>query len=58
MDEVGALVASFLVRPMLVDKVREAQYNDPSIVRLIERAMNRDAVNFFGKKRWVVVVQK
>ena len=30
-DEVGVLVASFHVRPVLVDKVREAQYNDPSI---------------------------
>ncbi|KAL6180498.1 hypothetical protein ACLB2K_047161 [Fragaria x ananassa] len=30
----------------LVDKVREAQYNDPSIVRLIERAENGAAVNF------------
>ena len=31
-DEVGALVASFHVRLVLVDKVREAQYNDHSIV--------------------------
>ncbi|KAL6223443.1 hypothetical protein ACLB2K_006830 [Fragaria x ananassa] len=45
-DEVGALVANFHVRPVLVDKVREAQYNDPSIVRLIERAANGAAVNF------------
>ena len=58
MDEVGALVASFHVRPVLVDKVREAQYNDHSIVRLMERAANGAVVNFFGKKRWVVVVQK
>ena len=42
----GALVASFHVRPVLVDKVREAQYNDPSIVRLIERAGNGAAVKF------------
>ena len=42
----GALVASFHMRPFLVDKVREAQYNDPSIVRLIERAANGAAVNF------------
>ena len=39
-DELGALVASFHFRPVLVDKVRDAQYNDPSIVRLIERAEN------------------
>ena len=39
-DEVGALIASFLVRPVLVDRVREALYDDPSIVRLIERAEN------------------
>ena len=42
----GALVASFHVRQVLVDKVREAQYNDLSIVRLIERAENGAAVNF------------
>ena len=46
MDEVDALVASFHVRPVLIDKVREAQYNDPSIVRLIERVANGAAVNF------------
>ena len=45
-DEVGALVAGFHVRPVLVDKVREVQYNDPSIVRLIERAANGAVVNF------------
>ncbi|KAL6189166.1 hypothetical protein ACLB2K_040556 [Fragaria x ananassa] len=45
-DEVGALVASFHVRPVLVDKVREAQYNDPSIVRLMEKAANGVAKNF------------
>ena len=42
----GALVASFHVKPVLVDKVREAQFNDPFIVRLIERSANGDAVNF------------
>ena len=45
-DEVGALVASFHVRPVLVDKVREAQYNDHSIFRLMERAANGVAKNF------------
>ncbi|KAL6209616.1 hypothetical protein ACLB2K_020556 [Fragaria x ananassa] len=45
-DEVGALVASFHVRPVLVDKVREAQYNDPSIVRLMERAADGVAKDF------------
>ncbi|KAL6220140.1 hypothetical protein ACLB2K_007897 [Fragaria x ananassa] len=45
-DEVGVLVASFHVRPVFVDKVRKTQYNDPSIVRLIERAANGAAVNF------------
>ncbi|KAL6219783.1 hypothetical protein ACLB2K_007542 [Fragaria x ananassa] len=49
-DEVGALVASLHVRPVLVDKVREAQYNDTFIVRLIERAANGAAVNFSSSR--------
>ena len=44
-DEVGALIASFHVRPVLVDKVCEVQYNYPSITQLIERALNGAAVD-------------
>ena len=50
-DEVGALIASFHVRPVLVDRVREAQYNDPSIVRLMERASNGAAADHFSVRR-------
>ena len=46
MDEIGALVASFHVRPVLMVKVREAQYADPSIVRLIDRTLNGTTIDF------------
>ena len=46
-DEIGSLVASFHVRPVLMDKVHEAQYADPSIVRLIDRTLNGTTVDFF-----------
>ena len=45
-DEVDALVASFHVKPVLVDSVWEAQYNDLSIVQLMERAANGVTVDF------------
>ncbi|KAL6176197.1 hypothetical protein ACLB2K_052832 [Fragaria x ananassa] len=50
-DEVGAFIASFHVRPVLVVRVREAQYNDPSIVRLMERASNGAAADHFSVRR-------
>ena len=56
-DEVGAFVASFHVRPILVDKVWEVQYNDPSIVRLIERVANGAAVNFSVRRDGLLLVK-
>ncbi|KAL6220015.1 hypothetical protein ACLB2K_007773 [Fragaria x ananassa] len=44
-DEVGAFVDSFHMRPILVDSVREAQYSDPSIVRLCVPKRNEELKN-------------
>lgn len=44
--EVAALVASFHVRPVLIDQVREAQYQDPSLDRMREKSLDDSQGNF------------
>ena len=51
-DEVGALIASFHVRPTLLDRLREAQLDDVSLNQLRELAAERVPPRvFLGSRR-------
>ena len=41
-DEYGALIASFMVRPTLVDQIRGKQIQDEKLVKEVHKIMNSD----------------
>jgi hypothetical protein len=45
-DEIGALVASFHVRPVLIDRVREAQFQDPSLDQMRQKVLDNSQGDF------------
>ena len=47
-DGYGALLASFVVRPSLVDQIRERQMQDEKLVIEIQKIMNREASEGFN----------
>ena len=59
MDYSGTLLASFQVRPLLVDRIREAQFVDPQLMKIrgevdcgqrMDFSIRRDGVLIFGTR--------
>ena len=49
-DGYGVLIASFVVRPTLVDQIRGKQIQDDELVKEVHKIMNGD----IGKNCWII----
>ena len=50
----GALLATFHVRPVLIDRVRELQTQDPTVTKLKREAESGQLKGFFSTGRWYI----
>ena len=57
-DYNGALVASFVVRPILVDQIKGKQIQDDELVKEVHKIMNRDIGEFFWIFQDMILMMK
>ena len=57
-DYNGALVASFVVRPTLVDQIKDKQMQDDELVKEVHKIMNRDIGEIFWISQDMILMMK